>query len=180
MPTKKKSSSTAKKGTKKQTSKNSTLKKKAVKKKSPVKKTVKKKTAAKKKTATKKKSAAKKKPARKKAAKKTSSARKKSEAVEVKKTETIVLASENNSPEIHLFPESRTLLNQLPVVDLDNPHDDQTPTMPDPAPETEMPGPEQQGTYTLLRSRLAFYLGVFLGAVVVNAFLVSILVVMSA
>lgn len=142
----------------------------AKKKKTTAKRSVAKKPATKKKTVARKKPVAKKK-TKKKAVKKTV-VRKPASS---KKDDMFVLSMNEGAPEraIHISPETRTMLNHLPVIDLDKLH-------VEPAMEVEEIEAHQVGNQTILvRSRVAFYLGVFFGAIVVNAFIVTILAIFS-
>jgi len=139
-----------------------TKKKKTVK---STKKTTKKKTT---KKASAKKSASKKKTTKRTTARTKKTTKPKAKKKSVKKSVPVNVVSESKE-QLHIFPEKRTLINQLPVIDLDELH------------ITSMKVDEQGETIekVSVHSRLAFYLGVFMGAVVVNAFLVTILAVMS-
>lgn len=166
MPTKKTASSTKKKSTvkrKKQTKKTTTS---SSKKKTTAKKSSAKKKPAKKTTATKKKAPAKKK---KTTTRKKPRAKKSTTKAKAKSKTIVQMETEETKKQMHVFPAKRTLINQLSVVDLDALYKDTQPEEPE----------KTDPVRISMHSRLAFYLGVFLGAIVVNAFLVTILAVMS-
>ena len=168
MTTKKKTSSTNK-------STKRTKKKPITKKISSAKKKVS--TSKKKKSSAKKKSPAKarvvKKPAKKSTKKKTT-IKKSKNSIPADRLFVMTMNETESETNLHVFPDCRTLINQLPVVDLDKLHQN------DPMPSLEEKEEEIEVVHVAMRSRVAFYLGIFLGAIVVNVFLVTILAVMSA
>ncbi len=101
----------------------------------------------------------------------TSAAKKKKSTKKVVRKKTAVKKEtpELLTEQLHVFPKKRTLINQLPIIDLDQLSTSAMKTK-------QVPESVER---VAIHSRLAFYLGVFMGAIVVNAFLVTILAVMS-
>lgn len=162
------------------TKKTTTKKKAAVKKKPPAKKaSTKKKTSSKKATTKKtpKKTVAKKKPAAKKAPAKKKTVTKKKTTTKKKSTR-----AKKKSPTIHTS-EYVSPMNSIPldVVDFEMTNQsidlNDLPSLMD---EIDIPTPpENKGHMVSFPSRLSFYMGVFFGAIVLHALMISVLAVMS-